>query len=151
VFEVVLQGASSFLLVSRQLLGEVSSIRSRYNDLLHHCWYGLMHRVSYDSGVVAIGVVEVTTLHVVAVGEPELSPSLEVESSSLGDSSRIGCSDGNLLWAIPLTIGVVPLGQQTQVIEVVGNELKVLEADVLVSGELDAKQGDAASGGGRFT
>jgi hypothetical protein len=38
-----------------------------------------------------------------------------------------------------------------QVVEVVDDELKVLEADGLVSGELDAELGDAAGGDGRFT
>jgi hypothetical protein len=38
-----------------------------------------------------------------------------------------------------------------QVVEVVDDELKVLEADGLVSGELNTKQGDAAGGGGKFT
>jgi hypothetical protein len=38
-----------------------------------------------------------------------------------------------------------------QVVEVVGDELKVLEADGLVSSELNTKQGDAAGGGGKFT
>jgi hypothetical protein len=47
--------------------------------------------------------------------------------------------------------GVVPLGQHTQVVEVVRDELMVLEADGLVSGELDAKQGDVVGCGGRFT
>jgi hypothetical protein len=47
--------------------------------------------------------------------------------------------------------GVVPLRQQTQVVEVVSDEHNVLEADGLVSDELDAKQGDAIGGGGRFT
>jgi hypothetical protein len=47
--------------------------------------------------------------------------------------------------------GVVPLRQQTHVVEVVSDELKVLEVDGLVSDELDAKQGDAIGGGGRFT
>jgi hypothetical protein len=41
--------------------------------------------------------------------------------------------------------------QQTHVVEVVDDELKVLEVDGLVSGELDAKQGDATGGGSRFT
>jgi hypothetical protein len=43
--------------------------------------------------------------------------------------------------------GVIPLGQQTQVVEVVDDELKILEVDGLVSGELDAEQGDDAGGG----
>jgi hypothetical protein len=42
-------------------------------------------RVSSGSGVV-VRVAEVTMLHVVGIQEPKLSPSLEVESSSMGDS-----------------------------------------------------------------
>jgi hypothetical protein len=38
-----------------------------------------------------------------------------------------------------------------QLVEVVDDELKVLEADGLVLGELDAKLGDAADGDGGFT
>jgi hypothetical protein len=52
-------------------------------------------------GVVAMGMVEVTTSHSRGIGKPELSPSLKAESSSLGDSSRMACSDGDPLWAIP--------------------------------------------------
>jgi hypothetical protein len=37
-----------------------------------------------------------------------------------------------------------------QVVEVVGDKLKVLEADGLVLGELNTEQGDAAGGGGGF-
>jgi hypothetical protein len=53
-----------------------------------------------------MGVAEVTMLHIVGIGEPELSPSLEVKSSSLGDSSRMACSDGDLLRAMPLTMAL---------------------------------------------
>jgi hypothetical protein len=45
----------------------------------------------------APGIVDITVLHVLRRGEPELSPSLETESSSLGDSSRMACSDGDPL------------------------------------------------------
>jgi hypothetical protein len=51
--------------------------------------------------VVTMGVTEVTTLHAVGIAELVLSPSLEVESSPLGDSSRIACSDGDPLRDMP--------------------------------------------------
>jgi hypothetical protein len=40
--------------------------------------------------------------HALRRGEPELSPSLEIESSSLGDSSRMACGDGDPLRVIRL-------------------------------------------------
>jgi hypothetical protein len=49
------------------------------------------------------GMVDSTTLHALGRGELELSPSLETESSSLGDSSRMACSDSDPLQAVPLT------------------------------------------------
>jgi hypothetical protein len=48
-----------------------------------------------------MGMTEVTMLHSRGIGKLELSPSLEAETSSLGDSSRMSCSDGNLLWTMP--------------------------------------------------
>jgi hypothetical protein len=48
-----------------------------------------------------MGMAEVTTLYVLRIGKPELSPSLEAESSSLGDSSTMACSDGNPLRVMP--------------------------------------------------
>jgi hypothetical protein len=54
--------------------------------------------------MVVMGLVEVTTLHGVGIGESELSPSLEVESSSLGDSLRMACSDCDPLQAMPPTM-----------------------------------------------
>jgi hypothetical protein len=59
--------------------------------------------VSFGRGMVAMGVAEVTTLHIIGIREPELSPSLEVESSSLGNSLRMACNDGDPLWAMPPT------------------------------------------------
>jgi hypothetical protein len=53
--------------------------------------------------MVTMGVAEVTTLHAIGIGELELSPLLEVESSSLGDSSSMACNDGGPLRAMPLT------------------------------------------------
>jgi hypothetical protein len=50
-----------------------------------------------------MGVAEVTTLHAVRIGKLKLFPSLEVESSSLGDSLRMACNDGNPLRAMPPT------------------------------------------------
>jgi hypothetical protein len=51
--------------------------------------------VSSGGGVVTEGVAGITALHALGRGELELSPSLESESSSLVDSSRIACSDGD--------------------------------------------------------
>jgi hypothetical protein len=48
-----------------------------------------------------MGMAEITALHTLGVGKAELSPSLEVELSSLGDSSRMACSDGDPLRAMP--------------------------------------------------
>jgi hypothetical protein len=42
-----------------------------------------------------MGMAEITALHALGTGKLELSPSLETESSSLGDSSRIACSDSD--------------------------------------------------------
>jgi hypothetical protein len=39
-------------------------------------------------------------LHFLGIGKPELSPSLNAESSSLGDSSRMAYSDGDPLRAM---------------------------------------------------
>jgi hypothetical protein len=50
-----------------------------------------------------MGMVHITALHALGRGELELLPSLETESSSLGDSSMILCSNGDPLWAMPLT------------------------------------------------
>jgi hypothetical protein len=58
---------------------------------------------SPDGGVVAMGMAEVTTLHTLGTGKSELSPSLMAESSTLGDSSRMACSDGDPLHIVPLT------------------------------------------------
>jgi hypothetical protein len=54
-------------------------------------------RVSSGGSIVAMGMAKVTTLHALETGKLELSPSLEAESSSLGDSSRMVCSDGDPL------------------------------------------------------
>jgi hypothetical protein len=51
--------------------------------------------VPSDSGVVAMGTTEVTTLQPQEMGKLELPPSLEVESSSLVNSLRMVCSDGD--------------------------------------------------------
>jgi hypothetical protein len=48
-----------------------------------------------------MGTADITMLHALRRGEPELSPSLEAESSSLDDSSRMACSNGDSLWVIP--------------------------------------------------
>jgi hypothetical protein len=50
-----------------------------------------------------MGIAYITTLHALGTGKLELSPTLEAESSSLSDSSRMACIDGDQLWAMPLT------------------------------------------------
>jgi hypothetical protein len=47
------------------------------------------------------GVKGIIVLHTLKRGEAELAPSLEAKSSSLGDSSRMVCSDGDSLWVMP--------------------------------------------------
>jgi hypothetical protein len=44
-----------------------------------------------------MGTADVIVLHALGRGELELSPSVEAESSLLGNSSRMACSDGNPL------------------------------------------------------
>jgi hypothetical protein len=53
-----------------------------------------------------MGAIEVTMLHAIQIGKPELSPSLKAKSSLLGHSSRMSCSDGDPLWAIPPTMAL---------------------------------------------
>jgi hypothetical protein len=48
--------------------------------------------------------VDITMLHALERGEPELSTSLKTESSSLGDSLRMIRSDGDPLWDMPPNI-----------------------------------------------
>jgi hypothetical protein len=48
------------------------------------------------------GVADTTALHALRRGEPEPSPSLETESSSLGDSSRMAYNDGDPVRVMPL-------------------------------------------------
>jgi hypothetical protein len=51
-----------------------------------------------------MGMTDITVLHALERGKSELSPSLEAESSSLGNSSRMACSDSDPLWAMPSAI-----------------------------------------------
>jgi hypothetical protein len=48
-----------------------------------------------------MGMAEVTMLHSRGIGKSELSPLIKVESSSLGNSLRMACNDGDPLWAMP--------------------------------------------------
>jgi hypothetical protein len=62
-------------------------------------------KVSSGGGVAVRGGVEaIIMLHALTRGELELSPSLEAKSSSLSDSSRMACSDGDPLWVMPSNI-----------------------------------------------
>jgi hypothetical protein len=75
-----------------------------------------------------IGAVDITVLHTLGRGEPELSPSLEAESSALGDSSRMACNSDDPLQAMPLT--TVPESPPS------GNGLKLLERSTINSRSL---------------
>jgi hypothetical protein len=72
-----------------------------------------------------MGTADITVLHALKRGELELSPSLKTESSSLGNSSRMACSDGDPLWAmlLPTASGSPPSS----------DELKLLERSVMNS------------------
>jgi hypothetical protein len=48
-----------------------------------------------------MGTMNITVLHALGRGEPELPPSLEAKSSTLGNSSRMACSDDDPLHVIP--------------------------------------------------
>jgi hypothetical protein len=89
-----------------------------------------------------MGMADITVLHALGRGEPELSPSLDNKSSSLGDSSRMACSDSNLLWAMPSTTvpKSTPSGDGLKLSERSAMNSRSLKwmADVLT--ELDAKQ-----------
>jgi hypothetical protein len=54
-------------------------------------------RVPFGGAVVVTRTIGVITLHPQEMGKPEFPPSLEVVSPSLADSSRMVCSDGDLL------------------------------------------------------
>jgi hypothetical protein len=53
--------------------------------------------VPFGGGVVVMGMAGITTLQCRVMVKPELLPSLEVESSLLANSSRMACSDDDLL------------------------------------------------------
>jgi hypothetical protein len=53
--------------------------------------------VPFDGGMVVMGIVRVTMLHSREMGKLELPPLLEDVPPSLAESSRIVCSDGDLL------------------------------------------------------
>jgi hypothetical protein len=50
-----------------------------------------------------MGTTDITVFHALGRGELALSPMLEAESSSLGDSSMMAGGDGDQLRAMPLT------------------------------------------------
>jgi hypothetical protein len=47
------------------------------------------------------GVTGIIVLHILKIGEPELSSSLEDKLSLLSDSSRMACIDGDSLRVMP--------------------------------------------------
>jgi hypothetical protein len=72
-----------------------------------------------------MGVVDITMLHTLRRGEPELSPLLEIESSSLGDSLRMACNDGDSLRVMPLITAPEspPSGDRLKISDVDGRRL----------------------------
>jgi hypothetical protein len=64
---------------------------------------GAVSNIEVSSGgdVTVREVMGIIVLHTLKRGEPELSPSFEAESSSLGDSLRMACSDGDPLRVMP--------------------------------------------------
>jgi hypothetical protein len=66
-----------------------------------------------------MGMTDITVLHALGRGKPVLSLSFEAESCSLGDSSRMACSDGDPLWAMPLTtvLESPPSGDRLQLLK----------------------------------
>jgi hypothetical protein len=108
--------------------------------------------VSSSGRIVTSATVDTTALHALLRGKPKLSPSLEDELSSLGDSLRMACSDGDSLWVMPLTTALESPPQASgSSCQVVDDELEVFEVDVLIWSELDAKPTDFAGGDGEFT
>jgi hypothetical protein len=88
---------SSWLVVSRV---------GRGVGVVVHCGIAGMvcgTELSSNGGIVAMGMTKITALHALWIGKPELSPSLEAELSSLGNSSRMACNDDDPLWAMPPT------------------------------------------------
>jgi hypothetical protein len=61
-------------------------------------------KVPSDGGVVVMGTVGVTMFHPQEMGKPELPPPLEAVLPSLVDSSRMICSDGDLMRTIPMNM-----------------------------------------------
>jgi hypothetical protein len=88
-----------------------------------------------------MGTADITVLHTLRRGEPKLSPSLKTEPSSLGDSSRKACSDGDPLWAMPLTIAPesAPSGDELKLSQWSGMNSRSSKWMVDVLSELDAE------------
>jgi hypothetical protein len=64
---------------------------------------GVVSNIEVSSGgdVTVREVMGIIVLHTLKRGELELSPSFEAESSSLGDSLRMACGDGDPLRVMP--------------------------------------------------
>jgi hypothetical protein len=79
--------------------------------------------VSSSDGVVALGIVGVTTLHPRGLREQEPPPLPEAMSPSSEESSRMVCRDGDPLCAILTNMAPEWEGRKTQVTEAVSSEL----------------------------
>jgi hypothetical protein len=94
-----------------------------------------------------MGTTDVTVLHAVGRGETKISPSLESESSSLGDSSGMACSDGDPLWVMPPTTApeLPPSGDRLKFPEWSAMNSRSPELMTGMLSELDTKQKWVAS------
>jgi hypothetical protein len=109
--------------------GRATSCLGRVVDVVVCCGLvGAVWNVGVSSidGVVVRGVIGIIVLHTLKRGEPELSPSLKAESSSLGYSSRTVCNDGDLLWVMPMNPAskLAPSMWPIQVVKEVGRCLE---------------------------
>jgi hypothetical protein len=98
-------------------------------------------RGSSGCGVIVMGIVYITALHALGRGEPELSPSIETESSWLGNSSRMTHIDGDPLRAMPLTAmpDSFPLGGGLKSLEQLAMNSRASKWVAYVLRELDAE------------
>jgi hypothetical protein len=96
-----------------------------------------------------MGTTDATVWDALGRGKLELSHLLEIESSSLGDSSRMVCSDSDPLWAMPPTIAPdSPMfGDGLKLSEQSAMNSRSLEWMAGVLCELDAEQKMSVTGG----
>jgi hypothetical protein len=89
-----------------------------------------------------MGQADITVLHSLRRGELELSPSLEAESSLLGDNSKMACSEGDPLRVMPLTTApeLPPSSDGIMLLERLAMNSRSSKWRASVLSELDAEQ-----------